>query len=135
MVGSPDAILARLQEAGRRDLGDYLTLEVGPDEDHTEIQNDGMKYDGLRFRAECKLAARVYGPRAHQPGIWTAVEEPMFQHHTEPSLTTAQFSMPVARATAGPGKATATGVILPRVWPSMTPPQHQTPPRNASRQL
>jgi hypothetical protein len=61
MVGSPDDILARLQEAGRRDLGDFLTFEVGPDQDHPEIQNDGMQYDGLRFRAESKLAGKVYG--------------------------------------------------------------------------
>jgi hypothetical protein len=61
MVGSPDDILARLQEAGRRDLGDFLTFEVGPDDDHPEIRNEGMPYDGLRFRAECKLAGKVYG--------------------------------------------------------------------------
>ena len=59
IVGSPDGILERLLEAGRRDLGDFLTFEVGPDEDHPEIQNDGMQYDGLRFRAECKLAGKL----------------------------------------------------------------------------
>ena len=53
MVGSSDGILAKLQKATRRDLGDFMTFEVGPDEDHPEIQNDGMQYDGLRFRAEC----------------------------------------------------------------------------------
>ena len=74
MVGSPDDILARLQEAGRRDLGDFLTFEVGPDEDHPEIQNDGMQYDGLRFRAECKLAGKVYG----QPfGVDVAFGDPI----------------------------------------------------------
>ena len=61
VVGTPDDILAKLQEAGRRDLGDFLTFEVGPDEDHPEILNDGMQYEGLRFRAECKLAGKVYG--------------------------------------------------------------------------
>ena len=63
MTGSPDQVLARLQEAGRRDLGDCMTFEVGPDEDHPEIQVDGMKYDGLRFRAACKLAGKLYGQR------------------------------------------------------------------------
>jgi Nucleotidyl transferase AbiEii toxin, Type IV TA system len=63
IVGSPDDILASLQEAGRRDLGDFLTFEVGRDDDHPEIQNDGMQYDGLRFRAECKLAGKLYGQR------------------------------------------------------------------------
>ena len=60
MVGSPDDILARLQEVGRRDLADFLTFEVGPDEDRPEIQNDGMRYDGFRFRAKCTLAGRAY---------------------------------------------------------------------------
>lgn len=74
MVGSPDDILVRLQEAGRRDLGDFLSFEVGPDQDHPEIQNDGLRYDGLRFRAECKLAGRVYG----QPfGVDVAFGDPI----------------------------------------------------------
>ena len=38
-----------------------MTFEVGPDEDHPEIQNDGMLYDGLRCRAECRLAGKLYG--------------------------------------------------------------------------
>jgi hypothetical protein len=74
MVGSPNDILARLQGAGRRDLGDFLTFEVGPDEDDPEIRNDGMQYDGLRFRAECKLAGKVYG----QPfGVDVAFGDPI----------------------------------------------------------
>jgi hypothetical protein len=43
LIGSPDTVLAKLQESARRDLGDFLTFEVGPDEDHPEIQNDGME--------------------------------------------------------------------------------------------
>lgn len=75
MVGSPADTLARLQEVGRRDLGDFLTFEVSPDADHPAIQNDGMQYEGLRFRAECKLAGRVYG----QPfGVDVAFGDPMF---------------------------------------------------------
>jgi len=63
MVGSPEDVLQKLQEAGRKNLGDFMTFEVGPDDDHPEIQNDGMQYDGRRFRAECKLAGKVYGQR------------------------------------------------------------------------
>ena len=62
MVGSPEDVLAKLQETGRKNLGDFMTFEVGPDDDPPEIQNDGMQYDGLRFRAECKLAGKLYGP-------------------------------------------------------------------------
>jgi hypothetical protein len=74
LMGSPDDILAKLQAAGRRNLGDFMTFEVGPDDDHPEIQNDGMQYDGLRFRAECRLAGKVYG----QPfGVDVAFGDPI----------------------------------------------------------
>jgi len=63
MTGSPDGILAKLQEAARRDVGDFMTFEIRPDEDHPAIQNDGMPYARLRFRAECKLAGKLYGQR------------------------------------------------------------------------
>ena len=74
MLGSPDDILARLQEAGRRDLGDFMTFELGPDDEHPAIQNDGMRYEGRRFRAECKLAGKLYGQRF---GVDVAFGDPM----------------------------------------------------------
>lgn len=61
MVGSPKDILQTLQKVARHDLGDFMTFELGLDADHPEIQNDGMQYDGLRFRAECRLAGKLYG--------------------------------------------------------------------------
>jgi len=84
MVGSPDDLLAKLQEAGRKNLGDFMTFEVVPDEDHPEIQNDGMQYDGLRFRAECKLAGKLYG----QPfGVDVAFGDPILG---EPEVVVAE---------------------------------------------
>jgi predicted nucleotidyltransferase component of viral defense system len=84
MVGSPDDILAKLQEAARRDLADFMTFEVGPDEEHPEIQNEGMRYDGLRFRAECKLAGKLYG----QPfGVDVALGDPILG---EPEVVVAE---------------------------------------------
>ena len=74
MVGSPEDVLQKLQEAGRKNLGDFMTFEVGPDDDHPEIQNDGMQYDGRRFRAECKLAGKLYGQRF---GVDVAFGDPM----------------------------------------------------------
>lgn len=66
--------LAKLQDAGRRNLGDFMTFEVRPDDDHPEIQNDGMQYEGLRFRAECRLAGKLYG----QPfGVDVAFGDPI----------------------------------------------------------
>jgi hypothetical protein len=63
VTGSPVQLLANLQEAGRKDLGDFMTFEVGPDAEHPTIENDGMPYDGQRFRAECRLAGKLYGQR------------------------------------------------------------------------
>jgi hypothetical protein len=84
LVGPPDDTLARLQEAGRHDLGDFLTFEVGPDEDHPQIQNDGLQYDGLRFRSACKLAGKVYG----QPfGVDVAFGDPILG---EPQIVVAE---------------------------------------------
>jgi len=84
MEGSPDDILPKLQEAGRRNLGDFMTFEVAPDDDHPEIQNDGMQYEGLRFRTQCKLAGKVYG----QPfGVDVAFGDPILG---EPEVVVAE---------------------------------------------
>lgn len=61
MVGAPADILEKLQHAGRLALNDFMTFEVGPNKHQSEIENDGMRYDGFRFRAECKLAGKIYG--------------------------------------------------------------------------
>lgn len=82
-IGSPERVLERLQEAARLDLGDFLTFEVGPDDDHPEIQNDGMQYDGMRFRAECQLAGKLYGQRF---GVDVAFGDPILG---EPEVVTA----------------------------------------------
>lgn len=60
MMGSADNVLERLQAAGRLDLGDHMSFEVQPDVDHPEIRNEGMQYDGYRYRAECRLAGAIY---------------------------------------------------------------------------
>jgi predicted nucleotidyltransferase component of viral defense system len=84
IMGAPDDVLPKLQEAGRRDLGDFMRFEVGPDQHHPEIQNDGMQYDGLRFRAECKLAGKLYG----QPfGVDVAFGDPVLG---EPEIVVAE---------------------------------------------
>ena len=74
MMGPPDDLLAKLQAAGRLDLGDFMTFEVMPDKDHPEILGDAVHYDGSRFRAECKLAGKPYG----QPfGVDVAFGDPI----------------------------------------------------------
>ncbi|MCB9521712.1 MAG: nucleotidyl transferase AbiEii/AbiGii toxin family protein [Myxococcales bacterium] len=59
--GAPDDILHRLRSSAHRDLGDFMRFTIRPDDRHPEIQNDGMHYEGLRFRAECTIAGKVYG--------------------------------------------------------------------------
>ena len=63
IAGSSKDILARLQAAGALDLGDCIQFEVAPDPETPEIVGDAVQYDGYRFRAECRLAGKVYGAR------------------------------------------------------------------------
>ncbi len=61
VLGSPEVILETLRAAARRDLGDFMVFTIHPDERHPEIQGDGMRYDGMRFKAECTIAGKIYG--------------------------------------------------------------------------
>lgn len=63
IAGASDDTLEHLQAAGALDLGDFMRFEVAPDPDTPEIVGDGVQYDGYRFRAECRLAEKVYGAR------------------------------------------------------------------------
>jgi hypothetical protein len=63
MMGTPDGLLERLQQAGRLDLDDFLSFELEADRHRPEIETEGLKYDGFRFRAEAKLAGKLYGQR------------------------------------------------------------------------
>ncbi len=84
MTGTPEQLLARLQGAGRLDLGDFIAFEIRADDEHPEIQNDGMQYEGLRFRAACKLAGKPYGDPF---GVDVAFGDPMI---AEPEVMVAE---------------------------------------------
>jgi hypothetical protein len=56
--GPPGLLLERLQEAGRLDLHDFMRFEVAV---HPEIAGPGVRYEGQRFRAECRMAGGLYG--------------------------------------------------------------------------
>jgi hypothetical protein len=87
LLGPTDGLLEKLQQAGRRDLGDFLTFEVQPDREHPELQNEGMQYDGYRFRAECRLAGKLYGQSF---GVDAAFGDPMLG---EPELIVADDTL------------------------------------------
>lgn len=61
LVGDAGDLLTALQLVGSLDLGDWLSFIVEPDADMPKIAGQGMVYDGFRFRAEARLAGKVYG--------------------------------------------------------------------------
>ena len=90
MRGSPADVLELLQEAGRLDLGDHMRFEIQPDDEHPEIQNEGMRYEGYRYRAECRLAGMIYG----RPfGVDVAFGDPLIG---EPDVITAEDTLAFA---------------------------------------
>jgi hypothetical protein len=90
LIGAPESVLKNLQEAGRLDLMDFMTFEIAPDTEHPQIQNEGMRYEGLRFRAESRLAGKLYG----QPfGVDVAFGDPILG---EPETVTAEDTLAFA---------------------------------------
>jgi hypothetical protein len=74
MVGPSDRVLERLQEAGRIQLADAMSFEIQVDPEQPDMLGDGLQYVGQRFRAECRLAGKVYG----QPfGVDVAFGDPI----------------------------------------------------------
>ena len=70
-----DGILTTLQAAARHDLRDFMVFTIRPNHRHPEIQGDGLRYEGMRFRAECTLAGKRYG----RPfGVDVAFGDPIF---------------------------------------------------------
>ena len=90
LIGSPENVLADLRRAGRLDLKDFMTFEVAPDTEHPQMQNDGMRYEGLRFRTECRLAGKLYGQRF---GVDVAFGDPILG---EPEIVSAEDTLAFA---------------------------------------
>lgn len=75
LVGPPTAALDRLKRAASLELGDFMTFAVAPDTEHPEITNEGMVYEGQRYRVTCSLAGKPYG---HPFGLDVAFADPIF---------------------------------------------------------
>lgn len=95
MMGSPADALELFQEAGRLDLGDHMRFEIQPDDDQTEIRNEGMRYEGSRYRAGCRLAGMIYG---RSFGVDVAFGDPLVG---EPDIVTAQDTLGFAGIAPG----------------------------------
>jgi len=74
VTGSPGDVMARLDSAARRNLDDFMVFTIRPHARSPNIQNDGMQYEGVRFRAECSLAGKVY---ARPFGVDVAFGDPI----------------------------------------------------------
>lgn len=61
LVGSPDNLLPSFQRAGALDVGDYLSFLIVKDANRPTLEGDGIVYEGQRFRAEARLAGKLYG--------------------------------------------------------------------------
>lgn len=61
LLGSPDELAAKLEEAGRLDLGDYMSFTCEEDPRHPTIEGEGVLYEGRRYRIQCFLAGKIYG--------------------------------------------------------------------------
>lgn len=61
LVGPPAAILERLTRAATTNLDDFMLFALAPDTDHPEITNEGIVYEGQRYRVSCTLAGKPYG--------------------------------------------------------------------------
>ncbi len=76
LVGDPSDLLELLQKAGRLELEDRLTFEIQPDPHHPRITAPGLHYEGMRYRAEARLADKIYG----EPfGVDVALADPTFE--------------------------------------------------------
>lgn len=70
----PDELLGRLRDAARLELEDHLTFEVERDQEHPDIEADGLRCEGQRFRVNAALAGRRYGDTF---GVDVVVGEPI----------------------------------------------------------
>ena len=61
VTGDPRSILPLLERASAMDGGDFFSFVVKPDPHHPAIGGDGVVYEGQRFRAEARLARKIYG--------------------------------------------------------------------------
>ncbi|HYQ42660.1 MAG TPA: nucleotidyl transferase AbiEii/AbiGii toxin family protein [Polyangiaceae bacterium] len=75
LTGSPTELLDRLHRAAELELGDFMIFTVTRDTEHPKITNEGMVYEGQRYRVVGALAGKPYG---HPFGLDVAFADPIF---------------------------------------------------------
>jgi hypothetical protein len=75
LTGAPSELITRLRRAAELELGDSMIFTVTRDTDHPQITNEGMIYEGQRYRVACTLAGKPYG---HPFGLDIAFADPIF---------------------------------------------------------
>ena len=74
VIGAPTELLERLARPARLELGDFMAFTVTADAEHPDITNEGLIYEGKRYRVNCVLAGKSYG----QPfGLDIAFSDPI----------------------------------------------------------
>ena len=83
LVGQPADVLGRLQRAAALELADFMSFTVVLHPNHPDITNEGMVYEGQRYRVRCELAGKLYGQAF---GLDVAFADPVFG---EPDIVSA----------------------------------------------
>ena len=74
LSGPSNQLLSQLARCGQSDMGDFMSFDIELDRNHPVLQNEGMRYEGARYRAQARLAGKVYG---HAFGVDIAFGDPL----------------------------------------------------------
>ena len=78
LIGSGENLGEELRALGAMALDDWLSFEIEPDPQLPRIVSVGMTHEGFRFRAEARLAGKLYGqPFGVDIGFADVVTAPM----------------------------------------------------------
>jgi hypothetical protein len=75
----PKVICVERLGRAQLDLGDFMLVTVAPHAEHPEITNEGMVYQGQRYRVDCALAGK---PSGESFGLDVAFADPIFAEPT-----------------------------------------------------
>lgn len=77
LTGATADVLTLLQQAGRTDLGDWLTFLIEPDRTHPLIEGEGAVYTGQRFLVQAQLGGARFGdPFGLDVGVADVLTDP-----------------------------------------------------------